>query len=99
MKHIAIKSHKEIAVLKLLSVTAIAATLLSPATAAQLNTPHITPHINVVTGNGQVGRIHGGFANSDFTTPKSNLTTPKYRRWVCGPIVNYDGTPHCHWTT
>jgi hypothetical protein len=80
--------------LKLLSATAVASaamlatTLLSPATAAQFN----TGHFNFATGSGQIGRSHGGFARGE-----SNFTTPKQRRWVCGPIVNYDGTPHCHW--
>ena len=81
--------------LKLLSVGAVAsaamlaATLLSPATAAQFS----TGHFNFANGSGQIGRSHGGSAMGG-----SNFTTPRQRRWVCGPIVNYDGTPHCHWT-
>jgi hypothetical protein len=86
--------------LKLLSVTAVAsvtmltATLVSPVTAAQMNIN--TGHFNSVGRSGEIGRSHGDFAKgeSNFTTPK----TPKQRKWVCGPIVNYDGTPHCHWT-
>jgi hypothetical protein len=85
--------------LKRLSATAVAsaamlaATLSSPATAAMLYTGHSNGHPNVVLGGGQVGQGHGSFTNGG----------PKYakpvRTWVCGPIVNYDGTPHCHWVT
>jgi hypothetical protein len=86
--------------LKLLSVTAVAsvtmlaAILVSPATAAQININ--TGHFNSVGRSGEIGASH-----SDFATGVSNVATPRTlnrRRWVCGPIVNYDGTPHCHWT-
>jgi hypothetical protein len=85
--------------LKLLSVTAVAsvamlaAALVSPVTAAQININ--TGHVNSVGRGGEGGRIHGEFARVEpnFATPK----IPRQRKWVCGPIVNYDGTPHCHW--
>ena len=86
--------------LKLLSVTAVAAVtllaaaLVSPVTAAQISIN--TGHLNSAGRSGDIGRIHGDFARSEtnFVSPK----TPRQRKWVCGPIVNYDGTPHCHWT-
>jgi hypothetical protein len=86
-------------VLKLLSVgavasvTMLAAALASPVTAAQININ--TGHSNSVGRSGEIGRGHGEFAKSEahFATPN----VPKQRKWVCGPIVNYDGTPHCHW--
>jgi hypothetical protein len=86
--------------LKLLSVTAVAsvtmlaAALVSPVNAAQTNIN--IGHFNSVGRSGEIGRSHADFARgeSNFATPK----IPKQRRWVCGPIVNYDGTPHCHWT-
>jgi hypothetical protein len=75
------------------SVTMLAATLVSPVTAAQISVN--TGHINSVGRSGEIGGSRGDFARSEsnFTTPN----TPKQRKWVCGPIVNYDGTPHCHW--
>jgi hypothetical protein len=91
--------------LKLLSVSAVASvvmlagTLASPVTAAQMNIN--TGHFNSVGRSGEIGRSHGDFARSElnFATPNiATPKTPKQRKWVCGPIVNYDGTPHCHWT-
>jgi hypothetical protein len=84
--------------LKLLSVTAtasvviLAATLASPVSAAQINVN--TGHINSFRG-GEIGSSYADFARTEpnLAVPK----TPKQRKWVCGPIVNYDGTPHCHW--
>jgi hypothetical protein len=87
--------------LKLLSVAAVAsamltATLVSPVTAAQMNIN--TGHINSVGRSADVGRTQGNLASSEanFVRPVTS-DTPKQRKWVCGPIVNYDGTPHCHW--
>jgi hypothetical protein len=75
------------------SVTVLAAALVSPATAAQININ--AGHINSVGRTGEIGASRGDFARAEpnFATPN----TPKQRKWVCGPIVNYDGTPHCHW--
>lgn len=79
--------------LKLLSATAVAfaailaATPSSPASAAQF-----AGHSNFAGGGGQFGQSHGSFVKGG-----SVATTPKQKRWVCGPIVNYDGSPHCHW--
>ena len=85
--------------LKQLSVTAVAsvimltATLVSPVIAAQININ--TGHSNSVGRSGEIGRSHGDFARSEASFAKPDI--PKQRKWVCGPIVNYDGTPHCHW--
>jgi hypothetical protein len=86
--------------LRLLSIAALASAAVvaafanSPASAASVT-------INNVGAGARVNAITGRrFAPS---TPVINIQTPrqgpKQRRWVCGPIVNYDGTPHCHWTT
>jgi hypothetical protein len=88
--------------LKLLSATAvasviIAATLVSSVTAAQINVS--TGHFNSVGRSGEFAGSRGDFARGEpnFAAPVTpNMS--KQRRWVCGPIVNYDGTPHCHWT-
>jgi hypothetical protein len=50
---------------------------------------------NVGTG-ARVGAATGGwqFTGTSMQIPREG---PKQRRYVCGPIVNYDGTPHCHW--
>jgi hypothetical protein len=86
---------KRLSLTAVASLTMLAATLASPVTAAQINVN--TGHINSVGRSGDVGRINGDFARGEpnFATPK----TPKQRKWVCGPIVNWDGTPHCHWTS
>jgi hypothetical protein len=75
------------------TVTMLAATLVSPVTAAQMNIN--TGHFNSAGRSGDIGRSHGDLARieTNFATPD----LPKQRKWVCGPIVNYDGTPHCHW--
>ena len=88
---------KLLSVAAVVSATMLAATLASPATAAQININ--TGHFNSVGRSGEIGRSQGNFAKgeSNFTTP-ATPRTPSQRRWVCGPIVNYDGTPHCHWT-
>jgi hypothetical protein len=87
--------------LKLLSVAAVAsamltATLVSPVSAAQININ--TGHVNSVGRTGDFGRGQGNFAKGETNFVSSTTpNTPKQRKWVCGPIVNYDGTPHCHW--
>jgi hypothetical protein len=83
--------------LKLLSVAAVAsAMLVSPVAAAQMNMN--TAHINSVGRSADVGRTQGNLVSSEanFVRPATSIT-PKQKKWVCGPIVNYDGTPHCHW--
>jgi hypothetical protein len=50
---------------------------------------------------GTIG-INGIGASNQVFTPNGH--GPKLKpavggRWVCGPIVNWDGTPHCHWVT
>jgi hypothetical protein len=71
----------------------LAATLASPATAAQINIS--TGHFDSVARSGEIARSQGDLARVEPNL--SALKTPKQRRWVCGPIVNYDGSPHCHW--
>jgi hypothetical protein len=63
----------------------LTATLTPPATAAQRN----IRQFNAVRSGGQMNQ--GGHGHAGTTKG------PKQKRWVCGPIVNYDGTKHCHW--
>ena len=84
---------KCLSVIAMVSVTMLSATLVSPATAAQINVN--TGHINSVGRSGDIGVNRGDFARTEPNF--AALKTPKQRKWVCGPIVNYDGTPHCHW--
>jgi outer membrane scaffolding protein for murein synthesis (MipA/OmpV family) len=89
---------------KLLSVSALAsaalfaAAALSPAPAASLNNNISVGHVTMTRPN-----ISGVAASNQYFTPNTSQG-PKLKpavggRWVCGPIVNWDGTPHCHWVT
>jgi len=77
----------------------LAAISLSAASAAPLTT-------NVAVGRVVVSRpnnVSPGIATSNriFTPNVSHgpKQKPAVKKWVCGPIVNYDGSPHCHWVT
>jgi hypothetical protein len=92
----------EILMRKLWSVSALASAAvvtltLSPAFAASLNTNIAVGHVTVTRPN-----ISGVAASNQYFVP-STVHGPKLKpavgRWVCGPIVNYDGTPHCHWVS
>jgi hypothetical protein len=89
---------KPLSIAAVASAIMIAAALVSPATAAQINVNN--GHFNSVGRSAEIG-VRGDFARSEanFVTPNMANTshTPRQRKWVCGPIVNYDGTPHCHW--
>jgi hypothetical protein len=79
----------------LASTAIVAAATLSPATAASLNANIAVGHVTVAPSN--IG------ASNQYFTPNASQG-PKLKpavggRWVCGPIVNYDGTPHCHWVS
>src|SRR5580692_10800843 len=88
----------EIPMLRLLSIAALASAAIiaaipnSPASAAGVT-------INSVGVGARVG-VGRQFAP---TTRVINMQNQhhllKARRWVCGPIVNWDGTPHCHWVS
>jgi hypothetical protein len=90
--------------LKLLSASALAlaavlaATVALPVSAAQFSTNVSVGH--VVAPRANLGANNIGASNQYFTPnghgPKLK---PAVRVWVCGPIVNYDGSPHCHWVT
>ena len=47
-------------------------------------------------------RVNTDIPQIDTPTPEIKVQGPhqgpKQRRWVCGPIVNWDGSRHCHWT-
>jgi hypothetical protein len=74
------------------SVIMLAATLVSPVTAAQIkvNSVQVNPVVRT-----DIGRTHVSMPNYYASSNIPNV--PKQRKWVCGPIVNWDGTPHCHW--
>ena len=89
--------------LKLVSLSALAAAAvvaaLSPAPVSAASMPTNLGHISVSRpmnnfGSGNVITSYQVFAPNTFHGPAG----PKYqKKWVCGPIVNWDGTPHCHW--
>ncbi len=64
-----------------LAALTFAATQAAPASAAQTH----------------VQRFNAGGGDQIESSRGSSRDTPKQRRWVCGPIVNWDGSPHCHW--
>jgi len=84
----------------LASAAMIAATLTSPVSAAALR-------INNVGAGARVGAVHTAIGGGRFTPMIPAIATqtphhgPKYQKpqwkWVCGPLLNYDGTKHCHW--
>jgi hypothetical protein len=79
------------------STAAVAAATLSPAPAASLNNNIAVGHVTVTRPN-----INGVAASNQYFTPNSAQgpkLKPAVKKWVCGPIVNYDGSPHCHWVT
>jgi hypothetical protein len=80
----------------LASAAIIAAIANSPAEAAavRINSFGTGAHVGVLT-NATGGRQFA--PNTPIRTGQTSRQGPKQRRWVCGPIVNYDGTPHCHW--
>jgi len=78
-------------------VAILAAAAFSPVSAASIG--------NFSAGHataGRIDRVDSGYSGRNIATvnpvtaPRL-LIGPRQRRWVCGPIVNYDGTPHCHW--
>jgi hypothetical protein len=89
---------KPLFVSALASTAVVAAATLSPAPAASLNNNIAVGHVTVTRPN-----INGIATSNQYFTPNS-ANGPKLKpavggRWVCGPIVNYDGTPHCHWVS
>ena len=92
---------------KLLSVAALASTALvaiatlSPAVAASLNNNIAVGHVTFTRPGGNVAPANIAASNQYFTPNSVHgpKLKPAVKKWVCGPIVNYDGTPHCHWVT
>ncbi|HEY4919644.1 MAG TPA: hypothetical protein VII40_06030 [Xanthobacteraceae bacterium] len=84
--------------LRLLSLAALASAAIiatspnSPASAAALTMNNVGAgaHVSAVTNRAFAPNI----AVSSVQIPGHE---PKYKKWVCGPIVNWDGSPHCHW--
>ena len=95
----------EILMRKLLSVSALASTAvfaltLSPASAAGLNNIAVG-HVTYARPGNVAAAANVSTSNQYFTpnTAHGPKLKPMIRKWVCGPLVNYDGTPHCHWVT
>ncbi|HLH89269.1 MAG TPA: hypothetical protein VKX28_12495 [Xanthobacteraceae bacterium] len=91
---------------KLLSVSALASTallapMLSPASAASLNNNIAVGHVTYTRPGNVAAATNVGTSNQYFTPNAAHgpKLKPAVKKWVCGPIVNYDGTPHCHWVT
>ena len=77
----------------LASAAIIAAIPNSPASAMALT-------IHNVGAGPRVGAVGGHFAfDAPVITDHTPHDKPAVKKWVCGPLVNYDGTPHCHWVT
>ena len=82
-----------LSIASLASAAIIAAIPNSPASAAAVS-------INSVGTSGRVGAVTNGrhFApNTRALNVQTPRHVPRQKRWVCGPIVNWDGSPHCHW--
>jgi len=86
--------------LRLLSIAALACAAIvaaapnSPASAAALMINNVGPRI------GAVNNVAGGarfVPNTSMIAVHASQQGPKQRRWICGPLLNWDGTPHCHW--
>jgi hypothetical protein len=96
------RNPKEIPMLRLLSIAALASAAIiaaipnSPASAAAvtINNVGTSVHVGAVTNATGARRFAPNTRVITVQTPRQG---PKQRKWVCGPIVNYDGTPHCHW--
>ena len=92
--------------LKLLSASALAlAAVLAGAVSSRVSAASLTN--NVSAGHITSARVGGNISNTNvgasnqYFTPNGHgpKLKPAVRVWVCGPIVNYDGSPHCHWVT
>lgn len=92
---------KLLSVSTLASTAIVAAAMLSPAPAASLNNNIAVGHVTFARPGGNVAAASVATSNQYFTpnTAHGPKLKPMIRRWVCGPLVNYDGTPHCHWVT
>jgi hypothetical protein len=86
---------KFLSIAALASAAVIAAAASAPVSAAAV-TVHVPTNIRVGAATNATGARQ--FAPSvRLITVQSPSQEPKQRKWVCGPIVNWDGTPHCHW--
>jgi hypothetical protein len=78
------------------SAATLAAIPISPASAASVT-------VNNVGTSARVSTIPNTLSGRRFapSSPVINAQGPRHKprqgRWVCGPIVNWDGSPHCHW--
>src|SRR5262249_20986780 len=85
----------EIPMLRLLSVAALASAAIiatiatSSAAVLTMNSPRIGAVANV-------GRLAPVMPAPPGQSPHHE---EEPRRWVCGPIKNWDGTWHCHWVS
>jgi hypothetical protein len=85
--------------LKLLSIAALASTtIIAAAATSPVSAAAVT--VRVPTTSVRAGTVGNATGTREFVpviTVQTPRQGPKQRRWVCGPIVNYDGSPHCHW--
>ena len=82
---------------RLLSIAALASAAIiatmsnSPVSAAALT-------MNSVGGSHISAATNRGFApNIAVSAVQLHNQEPHQKKWVCGPIVNWDGSPHFHW--
>jgi hypothetical protein len=88
--------------LKLLSIAALAsAVIISAAASSPASAAAVTVRVPTNVRTGTVTNATGTrqFTNTPTITVQTPRQGPKQRRWVCGPIVNYDGSPHCRWVS
>jgi len=80
-----------------LACAVLAAASLSPASAAPLTNNLSVGHVTIT----RPGNANIATSNRIFTpnVPQGPKYKPAVKKWVCGPIVNWDGSPHCHWVT
>jgi hypothetical protein len=90
--------------LKTVSLTALVAAamlaaVVSPVSAASLTNNVAAGHISAPRVNNVSPNNIG--ASNQYFTPNGHgpKLKPPVKVWVCGPIVNWDGSKHCHWVT
>ena len=88
--------------LSALCCAAIVATV-SLASAAPL-TNNVAGHVAPPRPMNNFGANNIGASNQYFTPNSAHghngpKLKPPVKVWVCGPIVNWDGSKHCHWVT
>jgi hypothetical protein len=86
--------------LKLLSIAALAsAAIITAAASSPVSAAAVTVRVPTarVSAGANVAGARQFAPNGRVVTVQIPRQGPKQKKWVCGPIVNWDGSPHCHW--